>query len=385
MIKKLASSEIVAADSPVHGLNTETSSKFESATNSLSKSLFNSLRPENADKTDNDDNNDQSSDEYENVDEDDNDDYDETIHSIENVDPETLLHTLTHKEQAEGKPKSPNAARIEKTGSGKISQFIEHLDGDSAMKALIPGPPRDLDAQLLNRYVTLSWLEPAKNPDEVISYTVFYRMSSSERLVFDYCQKCILRLLCSSNFTMIQFYFHAIFGVPSERKITTKSRDEQTVIVQSVLPGKTYHFRVVGNSNHGPGESSKTFVLTTQPSENIAGPVQNVHAQALDHKSVLVRWEPPLLANGNITKYRIYYSEPDGDDMYADSRGTDADISLNDLHPYTEYSISVVPFNENGMGDTSNEVTAKTYSSIPSEAPLNVTLEATSSTVSLFS
>lgn len=168
-----------------------------------------------------------------------------------------------------------------------------------------------------------------------------------------------------------------------ERKLTTKSRDEQTVIIQSVLPGKTYHFRVVGNSNHGPGESSKTFALTTQPSENIAGPAQNVQAQALDHKSVLVRWEKPLITSGNITKYRIYYSEPDGDDMYVDSRGTDTDISLNELHPYTEYAIYVVPFNENGMGDSSNEVTAKTYSSIPSEAPLNVTLEATSSTVTI--
>lgn len=149
------------------------------------------------------------------------------------------------------------------------------------------------------------------------------------------------------------------------------------------MPGKTYQFRVVGNSNHGPGDSSNIFELTTQANENIAGPVQNVHAHTLNHKSVLVQWVKPSITNGNITKYRVYYTEPDGDDMYVDNIGTDTEIVLNDLRPYTDYSIYVVPFNENGMGDSSNEVTVKTYSSIPSEAPLNITLEATSSTVTI--
>lgn len=168
----------------------------------------------------------------------------------------------------------------------------------------------------------------------------------------------------------------------SERKLTTKSRDEQTAIIQSVLPGKTYQFRVVGNSNHGPGESSNVFELATQPDENIAGAVRNIVGQTLNHKEIHVRWSAPLIANGNITKYRIYYTEPDGVDMDVDSAGAETEVILTDLHPFTEYSIYVVPYNENGMGDSSSEITAKTFSSIPSEAPLNVTLEATSSTVS---
>lgn len=139
---------------------------------------------------------------------------------------------------------------------------------------------------------------------------------------------------------------------------------------------------MVGNSNHGPGESSDIFELTTQPDENIAGPVQNIVGQAISHKEIHVRWSPPLIANGNITKYRIYYTEPDGVDMYEDSIGSETDILLTKLNSFTDYSIYVVPFNENGMGDTSREITVKTFSSIPGEAPLNVTLEATSSTVS---
>lgn len=166
--------------------------------------------------------------------------------------------------------------------------------------------------------------------------------------------------------------------------MTTKSRDEQTAIIQSVLPGKTYQFRVVGNSNHGPGESSNIFELTTQPDENIAGAVGNIFGQALSHKEIHVRWTPPLISNGNISKYRVYYTEPDGVDLHVDSVGSDLEVILSELHPYTQYSIYVVPFNENGMGDSSNEITVKTFSSIPGESPLNVTLEATSSTVSSF-
>lgn len=174
----------------------------------------------------------------------------------------------------------------------------------------------------------------------------------------------------------------SLLKIGRERKLTTKSRDEQTAIIQSVLPGKTYQFRVVGNSNHGPGESSNIFELTTQPDENIAGSVQNIVGQAISHKEIHVRWTPPLIANGNITKYRIYYTEPDGVDMYEDSNGAETEIILTKLNPFTEYSIYVVPFNENGMGDSSHEITIKTFSSIPGESPLNVTLESTSSTVS---
>lgn len=122
--------------------------------------------------------------------------------------------------------------------------------------------------------------------------------------------------------------------------------------------------------------------MPTQPDENIAGAVRNIVGQAISHKEVHVRWTPPTITNGNISKYRVFYTEPDGVDMYIDSNGVDTEIILIDLHPFTDYSIYVVPFNENGMGDSSHEITVKTFSSIPGEAPLNVTLEATSSTVS---
>lgn len=56
------------------------------------------------------------------------------------------------------------------------------LDDHSREQVPLPGPPRDLIAQIVRpRFVTLSWMEPHKNPDEVVSYDVFYKMTSSER------------------------------------------------------------------------------------------------------------------------------------------------------------------------------------------------------------
>lgn len=67
--------------------------------------------------------------------------------------------------------------------------------------------------------------------------------------------------------------------------------------------------------------------------------------------------------------------------MYNDSMSLE--LVLTDLRPYTDYVISVVPFNRNGMGDSSAELKVKTFSSTPSEPPNNVTLEVTSSSVSI--
>ncbi|XP_055609211.1 neogenin isoform X2 [Uranotaenia lowii] len=220
------------------------------------------------------------------------------------------------------------------------------LDGSGKFAAPLPGPPRDLQAQIVKpRFITLSWLEPAKNPDEVISYSVFYKMHTSDR----------------------------------ERKITTKSRDEQEVNIQSLLPGKTYQFRVIGNSNHGSGESSQILEVRTHSEENIAGPPQNLRGSAISDKEIQLFWDPPLITTADISKYRVYYAEIDnGDEMYSDTTSTD--IVIHELRPYTEYTIYVVPWNTMGMGDPSHEVVLKTHSSIPSEPPSNVTLEATSST-----
>lgn len=56
---------------------------------------------------------------------------------------------------------------------------------------------------------------------------------------------------------------------------------------------------------------------------------------------------------------------------------------LKNLNNFTEYNIWISAFNQNGPGTASEEITVRTYSDVPSAPPMNVTLEAASSTVSV--
>jgi hypothetical protein len=61
---------------------------------------------------------------------------------------------------------------------------------------------------------------------------------------------------------------------------------------------------------------------------------------------------------------------------------SDLRYELADLDKFMEYSVWVVAVNQNGPGSSTEEVVARTLSDVPSEPPQNVTLEASSSTVS---
>lgn len=174
--------------------------------------------------------------------------------------------------------------------------------------------------------------------------------------------------------TRFAFFFYC-----RERKISTNSREEQEVNVQSLLPGKVYHFRVVANSNHGQGISSEILEISTQAEENIAGAPENLQVAALSHDEIYLKWDPPKVPNG-VNKYRIYYAEGEnGEELFADT--TTTEFMLTQLRSYCEYTVSVVSINQNGIGNPTEEKLVKTFSNTPSEPPSNITVEPSSSTV----
>lgn len=151
--------------------------------------------------------------------------------------------------------------------------------------------------------------------------------------------------------------------------------------MQGLLPGKTYHFRVVANSNHGPGNSSEILEIVTLSEENMAGPPENFRGAAFSHDEIFLQWDVPRETNGAIVKYRVFFAEGDnGEDQSSDT--TSNEFMLTQLRAYCEYTIYVVAFNQNGMGNPSQEILVKTFSNTPSEPPSNISVEASSSTVS---
>ena len=61
---------------------------------------------------------------------------------------------------------------------------------------------------------------------------------------------------------------------------------------------------------------------------------------------------------------------------------TGTSYDLQGLDQFTEYSVWLTAVNGNGRGDATPEVTARTFSDVPSKEPQNVTVEAASSEVS---
>jgi neogenin len=113
---------------------------------------------------------------------------------------------------------------------------------------------------------------------------------------------------------------------------------------------------------------------------DVPGPVSNFRVFPLSTTELKVEWEAPQYASGSIKKYRISYHEM-GNAAQQDVDTEKRQYILSSLRPFTEYVVTVVAFNENGPGTSTAEVSAKTYSDVPTGAPENVLIEPTSANV----
>lgn len=143
------------------------------------------------------------------------------------------------------------------------------------------------------------------------------------------------------------------------------------------MPGRVYHFRVVPHSLQGAGASSDDLTITTQAEEHVASAPQSFNVYATSPRNIHISWQPPEIPNGKILRYTIYYMETSAS-LEHNVDTTELFFDLNGLTPYTEYSIWVVAVNHNGAGAATEEKLVRTFSTIPSEPPSNITVEPTS-------
>lgn len=104
---------------------------------------------------------------------------------------------------------------------------------------------------------------------------------------------------------------------------------------------------------------------------------QNIRAEAKSKTEVLIMWEPPLseACNGILIGYHVGYLPLDDIQSPATSIAPHTrytmktvninsqygeDIVINDLKPYTTYSIVVQAFNSRGPGPFSKPITVQT-------------------------
>uniref|UniRef100_A0A5F9DUQ9 Neogenin n=1 Tax=Oryctolagus cuniculus TaxID=9986 RepID=A0A5F9DUQ9_RABIT len=206
----------------------------------------------------------------------------------------------------------------------------------------LPSAPRDVVASLVStRFIKLTWRTPASDPQgDSLTYSVFYTKEGTAR----------------------------------ERVENTSRPGEMQVTIQNLMPATVYIFRVTAQNRHGSGESSAPLRVETQPEVQLPGPAPNIRAYATSPTSITVTWETPLSGNGEIQNYKLYYLEK-GTDKEQDIDVSSHSYTLNGLKKHTEYTFRVVAYNKHGPGVSTQDVTVRTLSDVPSAAPQNLSLE----------
>ncbi|KAK8752524.1 hypothetical protein OTU49_005992, partial [Cherax quadricarinatus] len=244
---------------------------------------------------------------------------------------------------------------VSKGGSVQEEDSSESGDsGDviSGSHSLAPSPPRHLQAIIAsNRFITLAWHEPEKNNDHIVGYSVFYRQEGSLR-------ERVQNVSASSS---------------------SEGLDEYKTQISHLIPGSNYLVRVVAHTSNGlVGASSDEVPVYTKPDLDLPSAPENLKVIPTSPTSLQVIWSYPQTVKTPISGFTMYYMQVgSAEEHEVEVTGTSYD--LQGLSQFTEYSVWLVAVNANGAGDATHEVTARTFSDIPSKEPQNVTVEAASS------
>uniref|UniRef100_A0A8C4QG01 Neogenin 1 n=1 Tax=Eptatretus burgeri TaxID=7764 RepID=A0A8C4QG01_EPTBU len=148
-------------------------------------------------------------------------------------------------------------------------------------------------------------------------------------------------------------------GPGEEQEVTNEEVSSQ---IYNLKKFTEYVVQVFAVNQHGASIPSEDVMLRTF-SDVPSAPPQNVTAEAVNSKSVTVRWQPPPAGskNGEIISYRIRYRKSHRRGENEMSKGSQLQHRLTGLDRASEYSIRVSAMTVNGSGPVSEWVTVETF------------------------
>ncbi|XP_075688765.1 receptor-type tyrosine-protein phosphatase F isoform X9 [Rhinoderma darwinii] len=151
--------------------------------------------------------------------------------------------------------------------------------------------------------------------------------------------------------------------------------------IGGLSPYSEYEFRIIAVNNIGRGPPSE--VVEAQTGEQApSGPPLRVQARMLSASTMIVQWDPPEEANGQIRGFRVYYTTDPHLTFNMWQKHNVVGSLLTTIAGLTTgitYSIRVLAFTSVGDGPPSDMVQVKTQQGVPAQ-PINFQAEAESDT-----
>uniref|UniRef100_A0A1B6E7X3 protein-tyrosine-phosphatase n=1 Tax=Clastoptera arizonana TaxID=38151 RepID=A0A1B6E7X3_9HEMI len=155
--------------------------------------------------------------------------------------------------------------------------------------------------------------------------------------------------------------------------------------VRSLSPYTEYEMFVVAVNNIGRGPPSSPTIVTTGETEPGSAP-RNVQVRPLSSSTMVIQWEEPETPNGQVTGYKVYYTENPLLPMATwESQMVDNNMltTISELTPHTIYTIRVQAFTSVGPGPLSVPVLVKTQQGVPSQPSNLLTTDVGETSVTL--
>ncbi|CAH1274576.1 FN1 [Branchiostoma lanceolatum] len=212
-------------------------------------------------------------------------------------------------------------------GLGQRSQMVNVMTEQQAPQT--PGVPRNVEASSTGpTTIVVQWASPDTGA-EVQGYTIYYQPENEPTM----------RVQVS----------------PSDIPYT----------IRDLLPDTQYTIWIVAFSTEGMGERSPALTVSTQEEAPATpGAPGSVRLTPSDPTSITVEWEAPT-TGGDVEYYVIYYQAENEPTMRVQVSPSDIPYTIRDLLPDTQYTIWIVAFSTEGMGERSPALTVSTQQEAP--------------------
>ncbi|KAJ6227275.1 serine/threonine-protein kinase nekl-3 [Anaeramoeba flamelloides] len=139
-----------------------------------------------------------------------------------------------------------------------------------------------------------------------------------------------------------------------------------SVIINGLTPASRYYFRMrsIFNTNWQFGAWSSSVVAST------IAPPNRIHSSEIEWfsqpRNITLKWPEANDPSGEQDQYHIEYQEIRDDNKFQQEKISKVNsIVLHNLHPNTEYSVTIVPENSAGLGFASAPINISTIPTIP--------------------